>query len=505
MTERRSRPERPTAAGPDTSVVPGRIRIVAWILLATTLGLVAVVLTLRSAALAEVERDANDDVLQEADEFRTFAAEGVDPETGQPVDDAQRLLELHLRRQFPGSDEVLLGIDPRRTGSAALLVQDVPDPVGLVEDPEDTLEHATSEEVSGIDEENGVPYRWGTVRIGDPADPDGVFLVAVSTTEDRAEVDRQMLVVLAVCLGGLLVTAAIAWVAAGAILRPVRDVRRAASRVTRAELGERIPVTGRDDVSALASTFNGMLDRLEQAFTAQSRFAASAGEHLRPALATVRERSGGDPEALEAVARMETILDDLGVLAVAEQAGFVAPRPVRLGSLVDDLRERVRREVGATHEVVATPVADPDRLVVVDPGRVTQALVRLARNAAQESPAGTTVTLDAAVRTADASADQLELALRDQGPGLTPAQARRALDRPSVGPGETTRDGRPAPDEDDDSTAGPGLGLAVVRAVADAHDGSLWLETAPGQGATFGLRLPADGPVDDGPATGGAS
>ncbi|WP_309648991.1 ATP-binding protein [Nocardioides sp.] len=473
---------------PETSVIPGRIRIVAWIMLATALGLLAVVITLRSAALAEIEREANADVAQEIDEFRTFASEGRDPDTGAAFTDAVRMLTLHLQREFPGSDEVLLGWDAAREGRKALVVQDVADPVGLTVEPDLVAELVRADQTSGIATTTaGVAFRWGTVHVdttGSPG-PGGTFLVAVGTQEDRAEVDQQLLVVGAVCLGGLLVTSGIAWVAAGAILRPVRLVRRAAARITRADLGERIPATGRDDVSALASTFNGMLDRLERAFSAQARFSASAGAHLRPALAIVRERSAHDDEAADAVTRMELILDDLAVLAASERAAFVTTRRTSTGELVDALAERVAIQVGGTHVV---RVGECDLVdVELDPDRLTDAVLRLARNAAQQAPAGSTITLQC--RT---TAEHVEISLTDEGTGLTPEAARLALERYDEPHGPTT-----GPDH-----IGPGLGLAVVRAVADAHEGSLWVETAPGAGATFGLALPRHGSPQGGPHTG---
>jgi len=73
-------------------------------------------------------------------------------------------------------------------------------------------------------------------------------------------------------------------------------------------------------------------------------------------------------------------------------------------------------------------------------------------------------------------ADAVELWVSDDGPGLAPDRASSVLHRYAEGPGT--------------AGSGAGLGLAVVRAVADAHGGSAWVETAPGEGARFGLRLP---------------
>jgi signal transduction histidine kinase len=116
----------------------------------------------------------------------------------------------------------------------------------------------------------------------------------------------------------------------------------------------------------------------------------------------------------------------------------------------------------------------------VDPRRVEQALLRLAANAARFAPAGEPIRIgssrdDATVR----------FWVSDQGPGLADGDAERVFERFARGSDDGTPDGRAPADG-----AGPGLGLAVVRAVADAHQGSAYVDSRPGEGATFGLELP---------------
>ena len=108
------------------------------------------------------------------------------------------------------------------------------------------------------------------------------------------------------------------------------------------------------------------------------------------------------------------------------------------------------------------------------------ALLRLVRNADQASPSGAPLRVGSRL-----DGDALELFVSDDGPGLPPETAARVLERFAEG----------AP-----TGGGPGLGLAVVRAVADAHDGSAWVESEQGRGSTFGLRLPVQpAPVEAAP------
>lgn len=481
MTERRS--TQPPAREPDGSSVPARLRIVGWIVLATTLGLLAVVLTIRSALLTDVDRAANSDVAQEIDEFRTFADRGRDPATGRPFATADRLLTLHLERQFPSQGEVLLGY--ARGDEQPVIAQDVRDRYRLVEDATLVDELMNGEAVSGTARTaEGGEFRWGKAVVETtPGTPGGAFLVADFTGPARSEVDRIVRLVVVVCLGGLLLTAAIAYAVAGQILAPVRAVRRAASRITRADLGKRIQVRGRDDVAALSLTFNAMLDRLEQAFRAQQRLASAASEHLRAPLAVLADGSSSSRDRSAAAGRAAAVLDDLEVLAASEAPGFLSPVTVDLAVLVEQIADDVR-DLGSRPWVVEQAAQGRVRL---DDVRVRQAVRRLARNALQqESRGGAPLRLGMSLERTE-SGEVAEVWVADDGPGLTPERAASVLDRYAEG-GDV--DGDVEGGQVASRTNGAGLGLAVVRAVADAHDGSAWVETEPGEGARFGLRLP---------------
>ena len=489
MTERRSTTA--PVREPDGSAIPARLRIVGWIVLATSLGLLAVSLTIRSALLTDVERAANADVAQEVDEFRTFAARGLDPATGAAFTTADRLLSLHLEREFPGEAEVLMAYV--RGVEQPFLAQAVRDRFALTGDRA-LLERLVDDPArSGVAVTSAGEFRWGKAVLEPTGGSQGgAFLVAQFTAPARAEVDRIVRLVGLVCLGGLLLTAGIAYAVAGQILAPVRTVRRAASRITHADLGQRIDVRGRDDVAALSVTFNAMLDRLENAFRAQQRFATAAEQHLRAPLAVLGDAASSAAERNVASTQAEAVLDDLEVLAASEAPGFLCVTAVDLGMLTEQLAQDVRR-LGDRAWVVEQSGAGT---VCLDDVRVRQAVRRLALNALQQPTRGAPLRLGV---TSEGPGGAVELWVADDGPGLSPGRAASVLDRyvdVTHGVGRTA--------------TGAGLGLAVVRAVADAHEGSAWVETAPGEGARFGLRLPVvpapalaasgDRPVADRPA-----
>ena len=130
--------------------------------------------------------------------------------------------------------------------------------------------------------------------------------------------------------------------------------------------------------------------------------------------------------------------------------------------LDDTLYPQAAYLAGAAADVGAAAAA-----AGLDGDRVHAALLRLVRNAAQVSPPGAELRIGSRL-----DGDAVELYVADDGPGLPDELAATVLERHTS------------------TSSGPGLGLAVVRAVADAHEGSAWVETAVGEGSTFGLRLP---------------
>jgi signal transduction histidine kinase len=179
--------------------------------------------------------------------------------------------------------------------------------------------------------------------------------------------------------------------------------------------------------------------------------------------------------AAELMGAIRTQLDVLGGLT-EEYLRFARlpkpkPEPVDVAGLVVGLSEFLRPELAG--KGVTLQVAVPQAMLTVpaDPGQIRQALMNLVRNAAEAMPTGGTVTIRAAWRDAEA-----ELAVEDQGPGVSPEDAHRIFE-----PFFTTKEG------------GTGLGLAIARQIAVDHGGRLECEPAPSGGSLFRLSLPLAG------------
>lgn len=464
--------------------ISARVRILLWLLMVMTVALAAVVGTTRSILLRDVDQRINRLLSQETGEFTNFFQQGVDPETGKRFTDPGRLLRVFLERQYADPDEELMGLVHREGRGPAQLVQprEIPAPKPLHDDPASRRAIFDSPDPVGVLHRPEGEIRWAKVRVVPRGDqPAAAFVVAFHPEREQAMADEVFQTLVAISGVALLMTTGIGWAVAGRILAPVRLVRTTAAQLTEQDLTQRIPVRGRDDIAALAETFNGMLDRLERAFAAQREFVDDAGHELRTPITIVRghlELMGDDPAEREETVRLVTdeldrmsrIVEDLLLLAKAERPDFVTPGPVQLAELTADVFVKART-LGDRHWVLAESA---DQEVSLDEQRITQAMVQLAQNAVQHTVPGQTVRIGS--RRTETG---IELYVADTGAGVQPQDSAVIFERFRRG---TARRGSRA--------TGAGLGLAIVRAIAEGHPGGRVVLRSPEEGgATFVLVL----------------
>ncbi|WP_156753708.1 sensor histidine kinase [Actinokineospora pegani] len=456
---------------------PARVRIMGWLLLLVTVVSLSTTLVTYNLLLREVDRDVNSALEQEAAELRQVLTVGIDRGTGRPFPDVRTALSAHLARQYVDDDEVAVAWTP-----AGPILQAREEPFRLGNHPEVLDPILTAPTTSGTAATPAGEMRWIRVdAVGAASGDRGAFVVGYFIDRDRAEVNSTVRTLLLVGLLGVVLAGAAAWFVAGQILAPVRLVRRAAAEITEHDLTRRIPVDGRDDVAALAEQFNAMLDRLDRAFATQRRFLDDAGHELRTPITIVRghlELLDDDPvERAEAVRlctdeldRMNRIVTDLLLLAKAEQPDFVNAGLTDVTELTSDIYAKVRT-VGERRWRLE---AIGEGQCPLDGQRITQALVQLAQNAVQHTRVGAEILVGSAVRPGS-----VLFWVADSGPGVRPEDAEaifRRFSRGSGGPGA--------------HRTGAGLGLAIVRAIAEAHHGAVHLESAPGRGARFTVEIP---------------
>jgi signal transduction histidine kinase len=476
-------PSPPSDQDPPRRVLSGlRARILFWAIVSLAVAVIAAVLVVRQASLVQLDDRINDSLVQEADELRSLSR-GRDPLTGEPFgDDVRRIFEVFLDRNVPANNEAYLAfVDGRLIDRPQAVARSF----GLTDD-EELMDRLGSLEVS---ERDNVEAEAGTVEylalpLRNGGDARGVFVTAFFRDREAAQVSSAVLGAVEVGLIVLLLGSVIAWRIAESVLRPVRAVTTTARRIsTGADLAERLPVTGHDELAELSSTFNGMLDELEEAFDTQQRFVDDAGHELRTPITVIRghlDLMGDDPEerrltlALidDELERMHRIVNDLLVLAKAERADFLRLGPVDLAELTEELLAKAQ----ALGERAWRLGGVGRGIVIGDRQRLTQATMQLAQNAVQHTAEGADVEIGSRVLGGD-----VELWVRDSGEGIPPDELERVFDRFARGGRRRASDGA-------------GLGLSIVRAIAEAHHGRVTVSSEPGRGSRFSIVVPVDQP-----------
>lgn len=470
------------------SRVPARWRIAGWILFTTALTLLAVLLTVRSLMVNHAMAEAHEAIAQELLEFRAFSAEGVDPTTAKPFTSIEKMLERYLSRQSAAEDEVILGsVDTRvlYTPTGALNSASVPHQLPQDKVLIDSIRSGTA--ASGISQTSAGELHWARLPVVSGQES-GYLIVGYYLAPRLAEVAGTTLIIFFVSLGGLAVTAGMAWLVAGRILRPVREVRRVAADISETDLTARVPVQGSDDISALALTFNTMLDRIEVAYRTQRAFVDDASHELRTPITVIRghlelmEDNPNDRQRTLALvddelARMGRIVTDLLLLAKVDRPGFTKLQETDAAALLLDIEAKAQT-LGARGWPILE-IAEGD--ITVDPQRITQAILQLAANACQYSADGSTVSLGSAFNGSGARRT-FSIWVADKGMGVAAEEAAAIFGR--FHRGEAAR-------HSSLSRPGAGLGLAIVRSIAEAHHGTAWVRSSAGEGATFGLTVPA--------------
>jgi heavy metal sensor kinase len=302
-----------------------------------------------------------------------------------------------------------------------------------------------------------------------------------------APLRRLRLILLLVLPAALVLSgAAGAWLA-GRTLRPVDRMADSARAITAANLDRRLPVPEtRDELSRLAATFNGMLERIEEGFSFHRQFWEDVAHELKTPLAIMKgeievalKTGAGGEEArhvlasnLEEVERLIRLIEKMLTLARLDRGGaplettevdlaaLAARAAADFRTLAEDKGVRLRFEAPAAARVRG------------DETRLRGLLTILLDNAVKFTPAGGTVGVEVA-----AGADEVRLSVSDTGPGIAAGELPRIFDRfvRPGGPGES----------------GFGLGLSIAKAIAESHGGRIEVRSRPGAGSTFTAVLPS--------------
>ena len=440
-----------------------RSTLLAALLMSIALALGAVVMLLLYRNQLEANLDQT--LRQQAQDRALLLDEGNSPDALVTVLQEEALVWIGT----PEGEAVAIG------GAIFPLENPVPPTIGDVSTIDILVEERKPDEV----EQERMDLRVGSVLTADGA----LVVLAGAETEviDETLSGLVQLFVLAVPILGLLV-GGVTFFTAGRVLEPVERIRTQAEGIGGETLGERVPVPeSGDEIHDLAVTMNSMLDRLEAHERSLRQFSADASHELKSPIANVRALVDttelNDPEWSQVRSRLTGETDRLrdlvdNLLFLAASSGGRRrrpPAPVDLDDLVFD-----EAELLASTTAVSVDLSGIEPVQVLGDRGDLQRLVRnLADNAARHASGRVRFTTST-------TGSMVELRVADDGDGIAEEDRGRVFER------FTRLDEARARDD-----GGSGLGLSIVRQIAEYHDGSITVGTADLGGAEFRVVLPA--------------
>ncbi|MFZ9693730.1 MAG: sensor histidine kinase [Candidatus Nanopelagicales bacterium] len=462
---------------------PISLKITIGILVPLSL-LLSITLAFSRWSVTEQVRDRVDlEILQQLNELELLATTGINPNTGESFQTSDSLLEIFLSRRISNENETMFSmIDSmvtfRSPGESTLRVdQDATflDTVDQIEIP--TLDTYVSE----VGE-----LRYGVYPILGLDTKVGRLVVV--TNLDK-ELDSTNILFRNLSLGLFIffaMTGIILSVIVKRLLSPIAELTSQAQKVNKDNFIRQLKFeTARvdDEITQLSQEFNNMLSRLESSFIDQQRFIDDAGHELRTPLTILKghielmQREGFSEQSLmiieDEVNRMTRLVQDLQSLTKATQPNFVQFSSFSADVFIKEVQEKAQ-------SIYSNPIEITEYVesqIRGDKQRLTQALLQLIENAVKYSPVGSIITFG--MQVVD---DDIVLFVKDRGSGISDEAKSHVFSRFfQVDNTHSAHD-----------SGGVGLGLSIVKAIVDAHHGSIRILDNHPQGTIFEIRIPQD-------------
>ena len=465
-----------------------RLRVLTVMMAFMTVGLAVTGVLTYAAQFRALEQRVNGELWQEHSELILIAES--DNDDGTPVHTTVDSVLLQATESAAPSDyeSVVTFIDDQplyqpRVQDFALLPPDSPETPQVLERL--LAAHQPQRSVIVPLEAHGreLQVLVASVNVeGDEAQ--GIFVVANDIGAQRLDLWQSVFTFAGLSVITLLIAGWVGYVVTGRLLRPLEDLRAATEQITVDDLEYRVPVPEeRDDIAALAQNFNRMLARIQAGFAEQRRFMSDVGHELRTPLTIVRGTlETTDVEdvsdvresheiAIEELDRMGRVVGDLSELAASARPDYVRPRPLDLAGFTRSVFARIEH-IAEREWILERSV---DVVADADEQRLTQAVVQLAANAVRYSEEGSRIRFGVD-RVLGPEGPEIHVTVQDEGIGIGSADQRRIFER-------FTR-------VDGSRGSGSGLGLPIVLAIAEGHDGVVRLLSKPGRGSTFTIVFP---------------
>ena len=462
--------------------VPVRLRITAAVLVLSGLAMVGAGVVVFLVESARIDRITNASIEQEVAEFELLVERG-DPVTGKPFTSPENLFKSTLARNVANEGEFIFASwrsvgQPKFIGDRSY--------VPIVNDPVFRNRVASMQAAGGFGmiELAGSEFRFAVKAVTDQraAADDGVVVFAYDMSVQRGDLRDLIRTYAIVAAGALTVLALAAFLIAGRLLRPLRELRSTAQEISVGDLTRRIEVSGNDDLTDLTVTFNSMLDRLDGAFATQRQFLDDVGHELKTRITIVQghlelmdvtdvDEVGSTRDlVLDEMDRMSRLVGELVLLAKTRRPDFLRLETSDVHGLTTAVYEKAQA-LGSRQWILD---GTADGRATLDPQRVTQAILQLASNAVRHTDEGDVVAIGSTYY-----GGAVAFWVRDTGDGIDQADQARIFERFRRGTAEGD---------------GSGLGLAIVRGIAQAHGGRIEVHSDVGRGSRFTITMPREQP-----------
>lgn len=313
------------------------------------------------------------------------------------------------------------------------------------------------------------------------------------TTETRLLGFIQQILLVEMVLG-LVLALFLGYFVSQRLLQPIRSMTDTVKSIEVSDLGTRLEVSDtKDELSELAVTFNRMLERIQQGFDQQQRFVSDASHELRTPVTVIRgyadmlSRWGRHDEetlqeGLEAIGseaeNMQELIEKLLFLARADQKRQILHKELLdMQALVGDVFRKMQMAVDSHHLQL---LANEPAMVLADKVTMRQMLRIFLENAVKYTPAGGVIRLSS--RCSPDDEGYIELVIEDTGIGIAEEEQEKIFQRfYRVDSSRTKEAGQPG---------GTGLGLSIAKWIADRHGIKIRVESQPGTGTRFTLKIP---------------
>ena len=452
-----------------------QLRIVAVYCLLILLSFSSAIIGIQRFLLLRLNGRIEQALAQEVQELRLLVR-GKDPDTAKPFGENMRaIFDVFLQRNIPVANEYTIALLPE--GFYKSVPVNLPASINQNSAILKEWQNLTISKSGKLpNSPDKIVYRVEPIEINGKVQ--GVFVVAIATRSDLQEVNQAIWIILQVMVLAIAVTLILGWIFAGKILTPLRLLTITAREISESNLEQRISVRGNDEVAQLSTTFNQMLDRLQQAFVNQQNFLNDVGHELRTPITIVQghlEFMGDTPEdknetkeiIFDELERMNRLIADLMLLAKSEQPNFLQLEKLDISNLTEDMYVKARVIADRNWQLESVGTG----LIVADRQRLVQAITNLAQNATKHTKPQDTISIGSSV-----SNNYARFWVKDTGTGIPIEEQERIFERFQTGGNSNGK-----------ST---GLGLSIVNAIVKAHRGKIELLSRLNEGSTFVLVIP---------------